>query len=68
MFFLFLIEDNNDSAYIQIRLNSKNSIHHCDTLEQATYFSREVQHAQDIFQDEKLIYISSDDENEDFDE
>ncbi len=66
--FLFLIEDDDNCAYIQILLNSKNSIHRCDTLEQATLFSREVQRAQDIFKEEKLIYIPSDDENEDFDE
>ncbi len=64
-----LIEDNDGSAYIQILLNSKSSLHRCDTLEQATIFSREFQRAQDLFQEEKLIYIPpSDDENEDFDE
>jgi hypothetical protein len=63
-----LIEGDDGSAYIQILLNSKPSLHRCDTLEQASIFSHEVQRAQDLFQEEKLIYIPSDDENEDFDE
>jgi hypothetical protein len=66
---LFLIEDDNGSSYIRIFLNSQTSTHRCDTLEQATLFSREVQRAKNIFQEEKLIYIpSDDDENEEFDE
>jgi len=64
---LFLIEDDNGSAYIQILLNSQPSTHRCDTLEQATLFSREVQRAKNIFKKEKIIYIPSDyDENEKF--
>ena len=76
---LFLIEDDDDSgAYVQFLLDlktsnrstnkinpSSQSIHRCDTLEQAFILSREVQRAQEIFQEEKMIYIISDDENED---
>lgn len=71
MFLFFLLEDNDGSSYIQIILNSKPTIHRCDTFDQATHFSREVQRAQDIFQEEKLIYTpppEEEDENEDFDE
>jgi hypothetical protein len=37
----------------------------CDTLEQASILSRDIQRAQNIFQEEKMLYIPSDDETED---
>ena len=52
------------------QLTSKSSIphqciHRCDTFEQASILCREIQRAQDIFQEEKMIYTASDDENDD---
>ncbi len=64
----FLTEDDNGSAYIQILFDSKTSLHPCDTLEQASILSREVQYAKEIFQEDKMIYIPFDDENEDLDD
>lgn len=67
--FFFYLEDNDGSAYIQILLNSKSPLHRCDTLEQAIQLSREVQRVQNSFEEEKLIFVpSSEDDNEDFDE
>jgi len=68
---VFFIEADDGSAYIEFLLDSKsclqspNTLHRCDTFEQASLLVRDVQRAQDIFQEEKLIYITSNDETED---
>ncbi|CAF4266523.1 unnamed protein product [Rotaria sp. Silwood2] len=53
---------------VKLMENYASSIKRCDTFAQAYLFCREVQRGQDILQEEKLIYILSDDENKDFDE
>ena len=64
------IENDDGHAYIQfLKPSSRPSKIHCDTLEQASNLSRDIQRAQTIFEENKMIYIPSDDENEDnFDE
>ncbi|CAF4308105.1 unnamed protein product, partial [Adineta steineri] len=58
-------------AFIQSSIDSTNSnrlnnniLHRCDTLEQALLLSQDIQRAQEIFQEEKMIYIIPDDETE----
>ncbi|UJR20376.1 hypothetical protein I4U23_023508 [Adineta vaga] len=65
------IEDDNNHVYIQFLFDVKtsssksNALHRCNTLEQASILSRDIQRAQEIFREEKLIYITSNDEVED---
>jgi len=61
-FTLLPVEDEQNQAFIQIMFNSKLSTYRCDTFEQAINFSREVQHAFELFEEEKCNYSSSDDE------
>ncbi|CAF0952993.1 unnamed protein product [Adineta steineri] len=65
------IEDADGCAFIQISIDSTSSnrlnnniLHRCDTLEQALLLSQDIQRAQEIFQEEKMIYIIPDDETE----
>ncbi|CAF3844146.1 unnamed protein product [Rotaria sordida] len=72
------IEDDDGHTYIRFLIDSNTStlsnntsnishqcIHRCDTLDQAKLFIHEVQRAQEIFQEEKMIYVTSDDEYDD---
>ena len=54
-----LVEQPDGSASIEILVQSKSCIYPCDTFEQASLVHREVQRAQDLFEEEKLIYNSS---------
>ncbi|CAF1027739.1 unnamed protein product [Adineta ricciae] len=65
------IEDDHGSFYIQFLFDTRtaspksNALHRCDTLEQAAILSRDVQRAQEIFQENKMLYVASNDEIED---
>lgn len=61
--FTFLpVEDEHNQAIIHIIFNSKPSSYPCDIFKQAISFSREVQYAFELFEEERCTYIPSEDE------